>query len=160
MNAIACDGLSGNRKKWHRKKQWLRITVPVSQGSMSRVTNVQCISSHVGVSIDIILHSDIVRRWNKWHFKDILPILPFYSITLNISSIGCLWDTQSDCSYFQTWPSECVESIADPMFTRARFLWFYTRALAWHISKGKKVGWGLGSVVAPASFPLHQSTCV
>jgi hypothetical protein len=66
--------------------------------------------SHVGVSIDIILQSDIVRKWNKWHIKDILPILPSYSMTLGISSIGRLSDIQSDCSSFQTWPSECVSA--------------------------------------------------
>jgi hypothetical protein len=60
--------------------------------------------------MDIILQSDIVRRWNKWHFKDILPILSLYSMTLNISSIGRFSDIQSDCSSFQTWPSECVKA--------------------------------------------------
>lgn len=159
MNAIACDNLSVSKKHdTGKSSDSVCLSEPREHAPCHEHAVLQ--QSQVGVSIHIILQSDILRRWNEWHFKDILPILRLYSVTLNIPSIGRISDIQSDCSSFQTRPSECVKNIADPRFTRQKFLWFYTTALAWHISRGKKVGWGLGSVVAPASFPLHQSTCV
>ena len=41
MNAIAHDNLSGNRKNYTGKSSELRFTVPLSQESMFRVTNMQ-----------------------------------------------------------------------------------------------------------------------
>lgn len=105
VNVIAYDNLIGNRTHYTGKSsdcislfQWTKKAYPWTQGPYYEWAANPC--RHVGVSVDIILPSDISERCNKCHFKDMLSILPLYSVIFNIGLhyICRSSDIQSDCS--------------------------------------------------------------
>ena len=86
-HATAYDNLSGNNTldaatALHCPSEQNRYVL----GPKASVTNMQWTRSHVVVSIDVVLQSDVAGRWSKRHFKDPLSILLLCSTIFNIPS--------------------------------------------------------------------------